>query len=227
MNPKKLKSPLTWEERRPLIHDRILYVPQYYQRHQEWTFPGWESPEVFGRAAPIEVEYCSGNGLWIIEKAMAHPDRNWVAVEKQFERVRKIWSKMHNFALTNLLIVCGDALTFTQFYVPDSSFSAAYVNFPDPWPKEKHAKNRLLKEPFIAQMARVCAVGAPATIATDHSGYAAQITHGMQASPFWKSRFPEPYFVNEWENYGNSYFEALWREQGLKIYYMQYFKREA
>jgi tRNA (guanine-N7-)-methyltransferase len=140
MKPKNFKCPVTWEERRPLIHDRVLFVPQYYDRHHEWTFPGWESPEVFGRKAPIEVEYCTGNGAWIIEKALANPDRNWVAVEVQFERVRKIWSKMCNEKITNLFIVCGEALTYTRFYVPSHSFSAAYINFPDPWPKEKHAK---------------------------------------------------------------------------------------
>ena len=223
MNPKKLKPPLTWETRRPLIYDRILFVPDYYDRHHEWTFPGWESPDVFGREASVEVEYCSGNGLWIIEKALAHPERNWVAVERQFERVRKIWSKMHNFSLTNLFIVCGEALTFTRFYVPSRSFAAAYINFPDPWPKEKHAKNRLLNEPFISEMARTCSFGANATIVTDHFDYTLQINKAMLESPLWHPRFPEPYFVTEWENYGTSYFDALWRERGLKIYYMQYF----
>ncbi len=225
MKPKDLKSPLTWEQRRPLIHDRILFVPQYYDRHREWSFPGWEHPEIFGRKAPIEVEYCSGNGLWIIEKALAHPERNWVAVEKQFERVRKIWSKMHNFSLDNLFIVCGEALTFTRFYVPDPSFSAVYVNFPDPWPKGKHAKNRLLQEPFMTQIARAAVPEAKMTIVTDHFDYTVQITQNMLMSPLWKPCFPEPYFVTEWENYGTSYFDALWRKQGLTIYYMHYFNQ--
>jgi tRNA (guanine-N7-)-methyltransferase len=222
MKPKNLKPPLTWEQRRPLIHDRILFVPQYYDQHHEWSFPGWEHPEIFGRSAPIEVEYCSGNGLWIIEKALAHPERNWVAVERQFERVRKIWSKRHNLSLTNLFIVCGEALTFMRFYVPNRSFAAVYINFPDPWPKEKHAKNRLLQEPFITQMARASAFGAKATIVTDHFDYTTQITQAMLTNPLWNPCFPKPYFVTEWENYGTSYFDALWREQGLAVYYMQY-----
>lgn len=227
MKPKNLKSPLTWEERRPLIKDRILFVPQYYDRHDEWSFPGWDHPEIFGRKASIEVEYCSGNGLWVIEKARAYPERNWIAVERQFDRVRKIWSKMHNFGLSNLFIVCGEALTFTRFYVPDCSFDAIYINFPDPWPKQKHAKNRLLQEPFITQMSRASVSGAIATIVTDHFEYTTQINKAMLTNPFWHARFPEPYFVTEWEDYGTSYFEALWREQGLKIHYMQYLKEQS
>jgi tRNA (guanine-N7-)-methyltransferase len=225
MKPKNLKCPLTWKERRPLIHDRILFVPQYYDRHREWAFPGWESAEVFGRTAPIAVEYCTGNGAWIIEKARAHPERNWVAVEKQFERVRKIWSKMHNFALSNLFIVCSEALTFTQFYVPDCSFDAIHINFPDPWPKEKHAKNRLLQEQFVAEMARTSILGATVTIVTDHQPYAAQINQAMLLNSSWYARFSDPFYVTKWEDYGTSYFDSLWRERGLTIYYMQYFKK--
>lgn len=222
MRPKNLKGPLSWEERRPLIYDRILFVPTYYDRHHEWVFPGWESPEVFGRRAPLEIEYCSGNGDWIVEKAKAHPERNWVAVEKQFERVQKIWSKMHNFSLSNLFIVCGEALTFTRFYVPDASFDAIYINFPDPWPKEKHAKKRLIQEPFISQMARSSSSGASVTIVTDDPTYTAQINKSMLANHSWTPCFSEPYYVNTWENYGTSYFDSLWRQKGLTIYFMQY-----
>ncbi|MBS0604227.1 MAG: tRNA (guanine(46)-N(7))-methyltransferase TrmB [Verrucomicrobia bacterium] len=222
MKPKNLKCPFTWKDRRPVIHDHILYVPEYYQEHEKYTFPGWESPDVFGRAAPIEVEYCTGNGAWIVEKAIAYPDRNWVAVEIQFERVRKIWSKIHNFNLKNLFIVCGEGLTFTRYYVPDHSFSAAYVNFPDPWPKDKHAKNRILQEPFLTEMARALKPGSIATIATDHVEYSRQIIEGMNANPLWESCYPDPYFVREFEGYGSSFFEALWRERGIPVHYMQY-----
>src|ERR1700723_523011 len=107
MRPKNLKCPFTWKTRRPMIHDRVLYVPEYYDKHSEFVFPGWENPEVFERAAPIEAEYCAGNGAWIVEKATRHPERNWVAVEIQFDRVRKIWSKVQNLGLKNLFIVCG------------------------------------------------------------------------------------------------------------------------
>src|ERR1700757_2080951 len=105
MKPKHLKCPFTWEERRPLLFQRVLFVPEYYQRHEEWTFPGWEDPSLFGNPREVSVEFCSGHGHWIIEKAKAHPEKNWVAVEMQFERVRKIWSKMQNNQLSNLLIV--------------------------------------------------------------------------------------------------------------------------
>lgn len=224
MKPKHLKFPFAWEERKPTITDGVLFVPDYYQLHDQWQFPAWEDVQVFGRKAPIHIEYCTGNGAWIIEKALQHPELNWVAVEWRFERVRKIWSKMRNCKLSNLFIVCGEAQVFTKYYVPNASFDGVYVNFPDPWPKEKHAKNRLFQQPFIAEMARTCAPGAKATVATDHVEFRDQICTEMNAHPDWSSVFPAPFYVSEWENYGASYFDQLWREKGLAINYMQFLR---
>lgn len=226
MKPKNLKCPFTWEDRRPLIHDGILYVPKYYFNHENFVFPRWESAEIFGREAPIEVEYCSGNGDWVLQKSLENPHHNWIAVEMQFERVRKIWSKRHNLNIKNLFIVCGEALTFIRYYVPKQSFSAAYVNFPDPWPKEKHAKNRLLQEPFITELARVCKTDSIATLVTDHPIYSKSMIRSMLANPSWSACYEEPYFVTSLEGYGSSYFEALWRTKGIPIHYHQ-FRRTA
>lgn len=209
-----------------MIHDWVLYVPEYYDRHQDYVFPGWASPEVFGRDAPVEVEYCSGNGAWIVERALQHPDRNWVAVEVQFERARKIWSKIHNFNLKNLLVVCGEGLTFTRYYIPKGSVTAVYVNFPDPWPKERHAKNRILQEPFFTEISAAMIPGGVATFVTDHADYTCQITESLLASPHWKARFPHPHYVTDYEGYGTSYFDALWRDQGISVHYMQYLNEQ-
>lgn len=226
MNPKQLKSPFKWEDRRPCIADQVLYVPEYYQKHEEFSFPGWENESVFGREAPLSIEFCTGNGAWIIEKAQAHPERNWIAVELQFERVRKIWSKMHNYGLKNLFIVCGEALTFIKHYVQESTFSSLYVNFPDPWPKEKHAKKRLLAPPFFQELARVAKPDSILTIATDHKDYAFSTIEHLSKMPIWESCYQEPYYVHEYPGYGTSYFDELFRSQGLDIRYMEYCLRK-
>jgi tRNA (guanine-N7-)-methyltransferase len=220
MKPSDLKFPYVWEERKPLIHDDVLFVPKLYDRHQEWQFPSWE--ELFGRACPIQIEYCSGNGAWIIEKAKSHPEISWVAVEKRFDRVQKIWSKMKNEKISNLLIVCGEALTFTKYYVRDKSFSQFYINFPDPWPKGRHKKNRLLSEPFITEMARASKEDAKVIVVTDHEQYADSICKAFIEHPGWGPVFPSPYFVTQWEGYGMSYFHELWRMKNKTIHFMQF-----
>ena len=76
MKPKDLKAPYSFKERRPCIQDRIFYVPTYYPRYEEFTFSSWQ--ELFGNEHPVHIEYCSGNGEWILGKAESNPEINWV-----------------------------------------------------------------------------------------------------------------------------------------------------
>ena len=91
MKPKDLKYPYKWENRLPVLKEGIFYVPKFYKHHSSDLFPNWEV--VFENDWPVNIEYCSGNGEWIIHKAQEQPLENWVAVEHNFERVRKIFSK--------------------------------------------------------------------------------------------------------------------------------------
>lgn len=215
MQLKKLRFPYRWEERRPELVDRVLFVPDYYHRHREWVFPGFEA--IFGNNNPVVIEYCAGNGTWIAEKAKNSP-YNWIAVEWRFDRVQKIWSKMKNYNLSNLMVVCGEAQTFTREYLPKHTVSQAYINFPDPWPKEKHAKNRLFQKPFIDELART--VFGNVTVVTDDPTFADQISLEMLKS--WNPSFPDPFYITEWPNYGTSFFDTLWRDKGKTIRYFQF-----
>lgn len=213
MKPKDLKYPFPWEERRPHLQDRVLFVPDYYDRHREWTFPGFGA--IFENDRPIAIEYCAGNGTWIAEKARGS-NRNWVAVEWRFDRARKIWSKMKNYGLPNLLTVCGEAQVFTRDYLPPKSVAEAYINFPDPWPKEKHAKHRLFQAPFVEELARV--VQNSVTIVTDDPAYANQIQAVMAHQNLWKA----PSHCTDRTDYGASFFDSLWRAKGKTIHYFTY-----
>ena len=221
MKPKDLKHPFRWEDRRPLIDGRVFYVPDYYQEHHLFTFPLFEESPIFGNARPVHLEYCSGNGTWIVEKALADPDTNWVAVERDFERVRKIVSKGCNLKLSNLFVICGEAFTFTKHYVRDHSIEQIYVNFPDPWPKDKHAKHRLFQPLFADETARVIKPGKRGIFVTDDPPYSEQICSVMRASNKWEPSYPDPYYLTEREGYGTSFFEELWREKGKTIRYIE------
>jgi tRNA (guanine-N7-)-methyltransferase len=216
MKPRDLKFPFIWEKRKPLICDQVFFIPKRYDHSTDAHF------SLFERTAPIWIEYCSGNGAWIIENAKAHPERNWIAVEKRFDRVQKIWSKMKNQKIENLLIVCGQAQDFTSFYTLSNSIEGIYINFPDPWPKSRHAKHRLIQKDFICQLARVCKNEAPAVVVTDHEDYVERICNEFLTHPSWKPVFPSPYFITEWDGYGSSYFDELWRNRGKTIHYLQF-----
>lgn len=219
MRPEHLKSPFSWEERRVLIKDRVWFVPHYYDRYSEFTFPGWTHPEVFGNENPICVEYCSGNGSWIAERAANDPLTNWVAIEKKFERARKIWSKIKNLNLRNLLVVCGEGYTVTSQYFPSESISSIAINFPDPWPKNRHTKHRLIQQPFIQEMHRCLKKDGSTTFVTDDADYSDWTIRMMLESKRFDSCHPEPFYVTEHSQYGTSFFDQLWRELGRNIRY--------
>lgn len=220
MKPKDLKSTFKWETRAPLLKDRILYVPAYYSKHEEHSTPSLK--EIFGNENPVYIEYCSGNGDWVLEKAKENPAINWIAVEKQFERVRKIFSKRENRGINNLLIVCGEALTFTKYYLPEDSIQKIYINFPDPWPKHRHAKHRLIQQEFIGQLSRVIVEEGASIFVTDDTTYSQSIIKDLMQSKRWGSIHADPYFITNVVDYGYSFFDSLWRKLGKDIYHMQF-----
>ncbi len=215
MKPKDLKCPYSFEARHPLLKDGVFYVPAYYQEHAAFAFPSWI--EIFGNENPVMVEFCSGNGAWIIEKAQMHPEKNWIAVEKQFKRVRKIYSKRHNLGLSNLFIVSGEALTFVKNYLKEDCIEGSFVNFPDPWPKDRHAKHRLIQEEFVSELKRVMNAGGSSVFVTDHADYAEQMQRMMEG---WKALFERA--ESTLEGYGGSYFQTLWRSLGRTFFYLEY-----
>lgn len=225
MKPNDLKPPFPKrEDRRVAIEDRVWYVPDMDEEDDSFVFPGWDHPDLFGNNHPVCVEYCSGNGAWIAEKAKENPNINWVAVEIRFMRTRKIWSKIKNYNLDNLIVICGEGMYATKKYFPKSSIHHVYVNFPDPWPKRRHAKNRIIQSDFVKEMERITVSGGELTLVTDDENYSEQMIEVVSANPSYQSNFPDPYFVTDTKNYGASWFEILWREKGKLIRFHQFSK---
>lgn len=234
MKPEDLIPPFKKEERRTYIYDGVWYIPPKIDpracrshpssEEHPFLFPGWHGDTLFGNSNPIHVEYCSGNGAWIAERAMASPDINWVAVEKKFDRVRKIWSKKKNFNIANLIVICGEAEEATERFFPASSIAKVYINFPDPWPKLRHTKNRLIHPTFVVELWRILQSGGSVHFVTDDRPYSDWFIEMMPKHAPFVSQYPAPYFAEDEPGYGSSYFESLWREKGRTILFHQYVK---
>lgn len=223
MRPKDLKFPFIGDEPHILLSDRVWYIPDA-PSGSSFEFPGWSHPEIFGNNNPICIEYCSGNGAWIADKAAKNPLVNWVAVEMKFDRVRKIWSKVKNLGLNNLLVICGEALNTTTRFFGDSFASHVYINFPDPWPKRRHANHRLIQPKFVQEIWRILQEGKTFTFVTDDVPYSQWLIKVMSTHSGFVSLHPSPYYVNQLSDYGSSYFDELWRAKGREIRYHQYQK---
>ncbi|WP_068468130.1 tRNA (guanosine(46)-N7)-methyltransferase TrmB [Candidatus Protochlamydia phocaeensis] len=219
MKPEDLKSPFIWEQRNILIQDRVLYVPDQCSSYDQFSFPGWAKEPVFSQERPVCIEYCSGNGAWIAAKASENRHQNWVAIERKFDRVRKIWSKLKNKQLDNLFVVCGEGYRVTHQYFPSESVESVYINFPDPWPKKRHAKHRIIQTPFVTEIWRILKKGGLLTLVTDDENYSQIMIEVVSAISGFEPLYPSPYFITDYPGYGTSYFEDLWREKGKTIRY--------
>ncbi|WP_201456301.1 tRNA (guanine(46)-N(7))-methyltransferase TrmB [Chlamydia sp. 17-3921] len=220
MKPRDLNLPFTWEERSPCIDRGVLFVPKHYSDHYRFATSLWE--KMFFNELPIACELCSGNGDWIVAQAQIYPQINWIAVEQRFDRVRKIWSKMSNSQITNLRIVYGTAETFFQYYVPSEALERIVINFPDPWPKQRHRKRRLFHPEFVKDLVKVMQNKAALILATDEEGYLKEAIEVLKQS--LTPILPEPYYCRKLESYGGSWFENLWRSKGLSIFYTEFVK---
>ena len=220
MKPKDFKIPVTFENRKVLIYDGYLYIPVNFQNYENFKMPSFK--EIFSNENPVNIEYCSGNGDWVANRAINNPLINWVAVEKRFDRVRKIWAKVKKHQLKNLFIVFGDATLYTQYYIIDSSIANIYVNFPDPWPKKKHEKHRLVNNYFIKEISRILEKDGKAIFATDHFDTSERIINLTMDNKNFITTIQKPFYTNDFENYGNSFFQNLFISQNKKIYYMKF-----
>jgi tRNA (guanine-N7-)-methyltransferase len=228
MKPNDLKPPFPQRnDRCVVIQDRVWYIPDMDHSDENFSFPGWEHPDLFGNSNPVYVEYCSGNGEWIAEKAKQNPHINWVAVEIRFMRTRKIWSKIKNYGLDNLVVICGEGMHATKKYFPDASIHHVYVNFPDPWPKRRHAKHRIIQPYFVSEVERITIPSGELTLVTDDIDYSEQMIETVTANPGFSSILPQPYFSTDQKNYGCSWFEVLWRQKGKLIRFHQFSKEAA
>ena len=138
--------------------------------------------EMFPRAQSLEVELGSGDGSFLAQWARAHPERDFLGVERLLGRLRKLERKGQRLGLANLRLMRIEASYFLDYLLPPASAQALHVYFPDPWPKRKHRKNRLVNEHFTEAAARALAPGGVVYLRTDDADYFAQMTEVFAAN---------------------------------------------
>jgi tRNA (guanine-N7-)-methyltransferase len=139
---------------------------------------------LFKRAAPLEIELGAGRGDFIIARAAALPERNFLAVELAATIAQLTAVRAGRSGLENLRVVRMDARTLVNLMLPAGSVDAFHVYFPDPWPKERHIKHRLFTPWFVASLKRKLRSAAPLFVATDVAEYAHDIFAMLSESGF-------------------------------------------
>lgn len=135
-----------------------------------------ELTELFPNSQPLEVELGCGDASFLVEYARRHPDRDFIGVERLLGRINKLDRKGRRAGLANLRGVRIESSYFLQYLLPPHSAAALHVYFPDPWPKKKHRRHRLINEQFPALARAALVPGGRIYLRTDDTDYFQQMT---------------------------------------------------
>jgi tRNA (guanine-N7-)-methyltransferase len=138
--------------------------------------------ELFTSPQPLEVELGCGDASFLVELAQRHPERNFIGVERLLGRISKLDRKGRRAGLKNLRGARIESSYFLQYLLPPHSAEAIHVYFPDPWPKKRHHKNRLINEGFPTLARAALAPGGKVFLRTDDAPYFAQMTESFCAA---------------------------------------------
>ena len=147
------------------------------------------SPEIidldraFGRRAPRVLEIGFGMGETTAQIAATHPENDYLGIEVHTPGVGGLLKRLGERTLTNVRVIQHDAVEVLTHMIAPSSFDAAHIFFPDPWPKKRHHKRRLIQPAFVSLLAERMKPGGYLHVATDWENYAEQILTALSAEP--------------------------------------------
>jgi tRNA (guanine-N7-)-methyltransferase len=132
-------------------------------------------PSIFGRSAPIVLEIGFGNGETLVQQAVEHPDRDFIGIEVHEPGVGHCLLRARDSDVENLRLSMHDAIDVLAQQIPFDSLFRVNLYFPDPWPKKRHHKRRIVQQDFLELVADRLQEGGTLNIATDWANYAEHI----------------------------------------------------
>jgi len=139
-------------------------------------------PAVFGRAAPVTLEIGFGNGDNLAAQAAAHPERNYLGIEVHRPGVGHLMLSLEERQLRNAKVICHDAVEVLTHQVAPQSLAEVVILFPDPWPKKRHHKRRLVQSPFVELVTDRLQIGGVLRFASDWQPYADAVLEVLAAN---------------------------------------------
>ncbi len=181
-----------------------------------------DTEELFGNKNKYALEVGFGDGDFLIETAQLRPDTNFIGVEIKKKRFNKAVKKARRGKVPNIKFLHMDAnIASTEVFKPDT-FNEIYINFPDPWPKDKHEKNRILNTEFLMKLSVILIQKGHLEIASDHKSYIQETLDTFKQLPLFINSYAGPGYRNELQERIETKFEKEFREEGRKIYYLMF-----
>jgi tRNA (guanine-N7-)-methyltransferase len=174
---------------------------------------------LFGNRYPVEIDLGCGKGLFLEEVARRNPQSNFLGVERAAKYFRKAAKRLRRARLGNVRMLRGDGLDALQRWVRPHSVQTIHLYFPDPWPKKRHQKRRLVAPPLLALAHRALLPGGELRLATDHVGYRAVIQSTLAAHSALFTELPWP---ADAEDRLPTNYALKWQRQGRLLWWARF-----
>ena len=174
-------------------------------------------PILFGNDHPVEMEIGFGKGTFLVDQAKARPEVNFFGIEYARWFWRYASDRLRRNGCVNARTVRAEASYFLGEFVSPATLTALHIYFPDPWPKKRHHKRRLIQEPFVRLIERLLVPGGRWQIVTDHQDYFEWIEALVRASSLRIIDYNRPGSAADGEFVGTN-FERKYQRQGRPFY---------
>ena len=185
----------------------------------------WNTEQLFGRSAPLELEIGSGKGMFIAQAAGQFPQHNFLGIEISTKYARFSAARLIRQNRSNAMMVCGDATIILRDVFPSETLSAVHVYFPDPWWKRAHRKRRVLRSEVLQLIESRLMSGGVLHFWTDVEEYFTSTLDLLAETTALQGplEVPEREAVNDMDY--RTHFERRTRIHGEKVYRVMYRKR--
>lgn len=190
------------------------FVPtDYFRRH---------CPEdIFGEPSSFEVDLGCGDGGFLLQMAKHYPERNFLGIERLLGRVRGVCSKADAEKLENVRVLRLESAYFLEWFLTPKSISRLHYLFPDPWPKVRHYKNRLIQNSLMPILHNALADDGEILFKTDHDEYYEWVLdHFRRSGLFHETEWTDDAFF-----YPKTDFQLQWESQGKSIFASRFLKK--
>ena len=184
--------------------------------------PDWQTQ--FGNRQPIKLEIGFGMGDFLIEMAAREPHNNFIGIDFYHKGIRKLMTRIRNLGLNNIRVVHGDVRNKIPLLFQDGALDTIYINFPDPWPKKRHKKRRLIKPEFVKLLAQKLVPMGRVCLATDSGTYAQEMLEYFNACSLFQNMDRKSGFLGDRGDLPKTKFEKSFIYAGDKIHYLEYFR---
>lgn len=181
-------------------------------------FAPLDFPALFHNANPVTLEIGSGKGRFLISSATEHRQRNFVGIEKSLHYHRVIRERVLKRDLTNIRLINHDAFPVMQKMFASESITEVHIYFPDPWPRKREQKRRIIRPEVLTEIRRVLVDGGFGIYVTDHREYFEAARPVIESFFRSETRVPGP------DDPPRTNYEAKYRAAGREIYEVRFWK---